>query len=88
LLLLIFSVCNIRLRYANMKHIANVDVVCASASELVRKEIGKKAILQLGVTIPVYALTEKGTRLVLADLADVGDKLWPLGPASLHINPK
>jgi hypothetical protein len=71
-----------------MKHIANVDVVCASASELVRKEIGKKAILQLGVTIPVCALTEKGTRLVLADLADVGDKLWPLGPASLHINPK
>lgn len=31
-----------------MKHIANVDVVCASASELVRKEIGKKSNSAVG----------------------------------------
>ena len=39
------------------------------------KRIGSKALMQLGVTIPVYALTEKGKRLVLAYLAEFKDKL-------------
>jgi putative methanogenesis marker protein 8 len=72
---LIFSVCNTCLNDADVKHIAKADVVCASASKILRTKIGKKAALQLGATIPVYALTEKGKRLVLAYLAEFKDKL-------------
>lgn len=72
---LIFSVCNTCVGKADVEHIARADVVCASASRILREEIGKKAILQLGVTIPVYALTDKGKRLVLAYLAEFKDRL-------------
>jgi putative methanogenesis marker protein 8 len=72
---LVFSVCNTCVANADVTHIAKADVACASASKLLRAEIGKKALLQLGVTIPVYALTEKGKRLVLAYLAEFKDKL-------------
>jgi putative methanogenesis marker protein 8 len=72
---LVFSVCNTCVGNADVPHIAKADVACASASKLLRAEIGKKALLQLGVTIPVYALTDKGKRLVLAYLAEFKDKL-------------
>jgi len=72
---LVFSVCNTCACEADVEHIAKADVVCASASKILRREIGTKALLQLGVTIPVYALTEKGKRLVLAYLAEFKDKL-------------
>jgi putative methanogenesis marker protein 8 len=72
---LIFSVCNTCVGSADVAHIVKADIACASASKLLRAEIGKKALLQLGVTIPVYALTDKGKRLVLAYLAEFKDKL-------------
>ncbi|MEM0008297.1 MAG: DUF2099 family protein [Candidatus Bathyarchaeia archaeon] len=72
---LIFSVCNTCVSKADVEYIARADVVCASASKILREEIGKKALLQLGVTIPVYALTDKGKRLVLAYLAEFKDRL-------------
>ena len=72
---LVFSVCNTCVGNADVTHIAKADIACASASKLLRGEIGKKAVLQLGVTIPVYALTDKGKRLVLAYLAEFKDKL-------------
>jgi putative methanogenesis marker protein 8 len=72
---LIFSVCNTCVCKADVKHIAQADVVCASASKMLRESIGGEALLQLGVTIPVYALTEKGKRLVLAYLAEFKDRL-------------
>jgi putative methanogenesis marker protein 8 len=71
----IFSVCNTCLGEADVAHIAEADFVCASASKLLRAKIGQKALLQLGVTIPVYALTDKGKRLVLSYLADFKNKL-------------
>ncbi|MBS7637195.1 DUF2099 family protein [Candidatus Bathyarchaeota archaeon] len=73
--ILIFSVCNTCIGKADVKHVAKADVVCASASKILREEIGKKALLQLGVTIPVYVLTDKGKRLVLAYLAEFKDRL-------------
>jgi putative methanogenesis marker protein 8 len=73
--ILIFSVCNTCIRKTHVKHIAKADVACASASKMLRKEIGNRALLQLGVTIPVYALTEKGKRLILAYLTEFKDKL-------------
>jgi putative methanogenesis marker protein 8 len=72
---LIFSVCNTRVTKGNVKHIAKADVVCASASTILRKEINSNALLQLGVTIPVYTLTQKGKDLVLAYLSILKDKL-------------
>ena len=72
---LVFSVCNTCVGNADVEHIAKADVACASASRILRNEIGKKALLQLGVSIPVYALTEKGKRLVLAYLGEFDDKL-------------
>jgi len=60
---------------ADVKYIAKADVVCVSASKTFRREIGSKALLQLGVTIPVYALTQKGKRLVLAYLTEFSDGL-------------
>jgi putative methanogenesis marker protein 8 len=71
----VFSVCNTCVGNADVTHIAKADVACASASKLLRSKIGNKALLQLGVTIPVYALTEKGKRLVLVYLAEFKDKL-------------
>lgn len=72
---LIFSVCNTCASHANVKHISKADIACASASKILRNEIGSKALMQLGMTIPVYALTEKGKRLILAYLAEFQDKL-------------
>lgn len=71
----IFSVCNTCASEADVEHISKADFVCASASKVVREEIGKRAQLQLGVTIPVYVLTDKGKRLVLAYLTDFKDKI-------------
>jgi putative methanogenesis marker protein 8 len=72
---LIFSVCNTCVGKTEVQYIAKADIVCASASKMLRENIGAEALLQLGVTIPVYALTEKGKRLVLAYLAKFEDKL-------------
>ncbi len=72
---LVFSVCNTCVSKENVRHIAKADIACASASKILRKEIGSKALMQLGVSIPVYALTKKGKRLVLAYLAEFKDKL-------------
>ena len=70
----IFSVCNTCLTKENVKHVLKADLVCAGASKLVRQEIGKKALMQLGVTIPIFALTEKGKKLVLRYLAQLKEK--------------
>ncbi len=72
---LVFSVCNTCIRNADVTHLAKADVVCASASKIVRSRIGNRALLQLGVTIPVYALTERGKELVLSYLEQSKCKL-------------
>jgi putative methanogenesis marker protein 8 len=80
---LVFSVCNTRARSEDVKHVARADVVCASASTILRKEIGRNALLQVGVTIPVYALTQKSKELVLAYLSGLKDKLVAFRTAQL-----
>jgi len=72
---LVFSVCNTCVGESDVEHIAKADIVCASASKLLRNKISEKALLQLGVTIPVYALSEKGKTLVLAYLSAFKQKL-------------
>jgi putative methanogenesis marker protein 8 len=73
--ILVFSICNTCVSEAEVKHIKRADIVCASASRVVRSEIGSEALMQLGVAIPVYALTEKGKRLILAYLAEFDSRL-------------
>lgn len=72
---LVFSVCNTCVGRSAVKHIAKADIACASASKILRTEIGNKAQMQLGMTIPVYTLTDKGKRLVLAYLTEFSYKL-------------
>ncbi len=72
---LIFSVCNTCVGNDAVKSIAKADIVCASASKVLRTKIGKRALVQLGVTIPVYALTQKAKKLVLVYLESHGQKL-------------
>ncbi|MGB9741099.1 MAG: methanogenesis marker 8 protein [Candidatus Bathyarchaeia archaeon] len=72
---LVFSVCNTCVDDAAIRYIAEADIACASASKILREKIGEKALMQLGVTIPVYVLTEKGKKLVLAYLSEYGEKL-------------
>jgi len=43
----------------------NCDIVWACASKAVRDVVGKRAKLQIGVSIPVFALTFEGKRLIL-----------------------
>ena len=71
----IFSVCNTLAKKSDVKHIAKADIACASASTILRNTIGSRALLQVGVTIPVYALTARGKELVLDYLAVFKDKL-------------
>jgi putative methanogenesis marker protein 8 len=41
------------------------DLVWSCASQAVREIVGKRAVLQMGVSIPVFALTAIGKRLIL-----------------------
>lgn len=41
------------------------DIVWACASKSVRYVVGKRSKLQIGISIPVFALTDQGKRLVL-----------------------
>jgi len=72
----IFSVCNTCASSKDAERILSyADIVCASASRLIRGKVAPKALMQLGVTIPVFALTEFGKSLILAYLEEFKDKL-------------
>ena len=71
----IFSVCNTCTIKKDLRHIANADIVTASASKIIREQIGPKALMQVGVTIPVFAITERGKKTMLAYLSRFNDKI-------------
>lgn len=71
----IFSVCNTCTTKKDVRHIANADVVTASASRIIREQIGPKALMQVGVTIPVFALTKRGKKTMLAYFSRFNDKI-------------
>lgn len=71
----VFSVCNTCASAEDVERVLDADVVCASASRLIRQRVGPKALVQLGVSIPVFALTELGKTLFLAYLSRFRDKL-------------
>ena len=43
----------------------NCDLVWSCASRSVREVVGKMAQMQIGISIPVFALTQEGKRLIL-----------------------
>jgi len=71
----VFSVCNTCVTEEEVEHIANADVVCASASQIIRKHVGPRATMQIGVTIPIFAITERGKRIILTYLSRFNDKI-------------
>ena len=71
----VFSICNTCTAEKDLEHIANADIVTASASRAIRRRIGPKAAMQLGVTIPVFALTERGKEIMLAYLSKFDQKV-------------
>lgn len=71
----VFSVCNTCATEKDLRHIANADIVTASASKLIREQIGPKALMQVGVSIPVFAFTKKGKKTLLTYLSSFGDKI-------------
>ncbi|TET21028.1 DUF2099 family protein [Candidatus Bathyarchaeota archaeon] len=70
----IFSVCNMCATEEAAKYIADADIVCASASKIIREHIGSKALMQIGVAIPIFVLTKKGKRIVLNYLSTFSEK--------------
>jgi len=71
----VFSVCNTCTTRRDMEHVAKADIVTASASQIIREQLGPRALMQLGVTIPVFALTERGKTTMLAYLSKFNDKI-------------
>ena len=71
----IFSVCNTSVTRRDLKYLMRADVICSSASALIRREIGPKALMQLGVSIPIFALTERGKEIILNHLLEFNDKI-------------
>jgi len=72
----IFSVCNTCAGEGDVNRILmGADVVCASASRLVRERVGPRALLQLGLTIPVFALTSFGKELLLSYLMEFSESI-------------
>ncbi len=71
----IFSVCNTCVTESDIKYLEQADLVWASASKIIREKIGKKAVIQLGVGIPVFVLTRKGKEAVFTYLTSFKDQL-------------
>ena len=67
----IFSTCNTLVREEDVGYLLMADVVCSSASRLVREQVGPRALMQMGISIPVFILTDRGKRLALSYLAEV-----------------
>lgn len=63
------------------------DLVWSCASRAVRDVVGKKARLQIGISIPVFALTKTGKRLVLNRAINFDDGLV-INRASLPVVPE
>lgn len=64
----IFGICNTGITEEDAKRLLNADLVWASASKYVREIVGPRAIMQLGLSSPVFILTDKGKKILLHHL--------------------
>lgn len=60
---------------------AVADLVTACASAAVREEAGPRALLQAGTTVPVFAMTPFGKKVVLTKLLETGRQVLVSGKA-------
>jgi hypothetical protein len=52
------------------------DLVTGCASKTVRALAGKKAILQVGDIIPIFALTSRGKELMMKRIHETNEKIF------------
>lgn len=71
----IFGICTTRCEPGDLENLALSDLLWGCNSKLIREEIAPKALFQLGVSIPVFALTERGKRALLTHLAKMREPL-------------
>lgn len=64
----IMSVCNTRAAERDVENLMLADLVWACNSRIVREKIAPHAIFQLGISIPVFALTNRGKKALLTHL--------------------
>ena len=64
----IFTVCTTRSGLEDAQNILLSDLVWACNSKVVREMVAPKAVFQLGVAIPVFALTDKGKKAIFTHL--------------------
>jgi len=53
----------------------HVDVITACASDSIREIVGKRALIQIGVKIPLFAMTNRGKRIILNRAMHIKKKL-------------
>lgn len=70
----VFSTCNTLTKASCITYIEKADYVCTSVNHMLRKALAKKTLIQLGVTIPVYILTNKMKNLVLEYMKDFDEQ--------------
>ncbi len=51
------------------------DLVTACASGPVRQLAGERALLQAGISVPVFAMTEKGKELIIEKIRQSGEQV-------------
>ena len=71
----VFSTCNTLASPRDQCALEKADYVCTSASAWIRRSLGPRALLQLGVSIPVLIMTGKCKRLILEYLRGVDEQV-------------
>lgn len=64
--------------------VAVSDIVTGCASKTVRMLAGKKALLQVGAVIPIFALTPRGRELIMKRILETNEKFF-FKPARLPV---
>jgi len=67
----IFAVCTTRSGPEDSQNLLLSDLVWACNSKVVRESVAPRAVFQLGVAIPVFALTDKGKRAIFVHLMKI-----------------
>jgi len=53
----------------------NADLIWGCASRTLIQLAGESALVQIGIQIPVFAMTDRGKELILSRVRDLGDQL-------------
>ena len=73
--LVVMVVCTTRVGVEDLKSISMADLVWACNSKLIKEKLASQAKFQLGVSIPVFALTSRGKAMLLTHLGDLEEPM-------------